>query len=215
MMKLEKVTRQKLYDLAWSKPLTAIAKEFNLPYSHIIGIYKKNNIPCPDSGYWSKVKFNKQVCKTPLPKSRDSCEISLLENEGKEVITLKPLSEKQQLKNEIESDLKSFLKVPDKLTKSHRLIFEARKNINKQKPSTRNNVKGLTCTNNDFFDIKVFKETISRALRFSDTLLKLFIERGHKIEITNEGTILTIKDEVYKICVRELDIPVMMCHVFR
>jgi len=61
MKKLEKVNRQKLYDLAWSKPLTAIAKQFNLPYSHIIGIYKKNNIPFPDSGHWMKLKFNKNV----------------------------------------------------------------------------------------------------------------------------------------------------------
>ena len=197
-------TRQELYNLVWSKPLTTIAKEYDVPYSILKKTYKENNIPCPNLGYWSKMKFNKKVSKTPLPKSIDSDEISLSDNKDKEIITLKLLSEKQQLKKEIESELKSYLKVSDKLTKPHEYIVEAKRDLKSKKPSSKNNVQGLICTSGGIFNIMVYKENIKRALRFSDAFLKLFIKRGHKVEITNKGTILTIREESYNVCVREL-----------
>ena len=95
MKSIKTFTRQELYDLVWSKPLSTIVKEFDISYSTIKDIYTKNNIPCPDSGYWSKLKFNKEVVKKPLPKLEGRNEISINGFVKKEVIELKPLSEKQ------------------------------------------------------------------------------------------------------------------------
>lgn len=202
-MKRAKVTRQKLYDLAWSKPLTAIAKEYNLTYSHIIRIYKKNNIPFPDSGHWMKLKFNKKVNIKPLPKIADSTDISLNKSENKESINLKTLSEKQLLKKEIEKELKVFLIVPKKLTKPNKYIIDAKNDLKNKKPSHYHNYKGLIFTSQNVFDIIVFKNTIRRALVFSDTLIKLFLARGHIIETGRNESRVVIYGESFEINVRE------------
>lgn len=70
-------TRQELYDLVWSKPVTHIAKEYGFSDNGIRKICKKYNIPLPKTGYWSKLKFNKKVIKTKLPKQDDNPQISL------------------------------------------------------------------------------------------------------------------------------------------
>ena len=55
------ITREELYNLVWSKPVIYIAKVYGYSDSGIRKICKKHNIPLPKLGYWSKLKFNKEV----------------------------------------------------------------------------------------------------------------------------------------------------------
>jgi hypothetical protein len=45
-------TRESLYELVWSKPLTSIAKEYNVSDNGIRKICKKYEIPLPKLGHW-------------------------------------------------------------------------------------------------------------------------------------------------------------------
>jgi len=59
-------TREELYNLVWQKPINPIAKEFGYKEKEIREICVKHNIPLSKMGYWSKLKFNKEVTKSPL-----------------------------------------------------------------------------------------------------------------------------------------------------
>ncbi|WP_174273711.1 phage tail tape measure protein [Sphingomonas bacterium] len=60
-------TRQSLYELVWSKPITHVAKEFALSDVAVHKICRKHGIPTPPLGWWTKMQAGKPVKQTPLP----------------------------------------------------------------------------------------------------------------------------------------------------
>jgi len=46
------VTREELYRLVWSKPITELAKEFGMSDVGLAKVCKKLNVPKPYRGYW-------------------------------------------------------------------------------------------------------------------------------------------------------------------
>ncbi len=63
-------TRVEFYELAWSKPMTHLAKEFALSDVALHKICRKHEIPTPPAGWWAKKAANKPVKQTPLPKAK-------------------------------------------------------------------------------------------------------------------------------------------------
>ena len=51
---MEKIvfTREELYELVWSEPLTRLAKKYNISDNGIRKKCKKMNIPLPKVGHW-------------------------------------------------------------------------------------------------------------------------------------------------------------------
>lgn len=76
--KIKILSREDLYNLVWSKPLTTLAKDYAYSDNGMRKICIKHNIPLPKSGYWSKMKFNKKVRKETLPKGDDNIITELL-----------------------------------------------------------------------------------------------------------------------------------------
>lgn len=68
------LTRQELYDLVWSKPITHIAKDFGLSDVAIHKICKKHGIPKPPVGWWAKKLANKPIRQTPMPELESGAE---------------------------------------------------------------------------------------------------------------------------------------------
>ena len=60
MEKVE-VTRQELYDLVWSKPMSKLALEYNMSDNGLRKICKKFDIPLPLVGHWQKIQYNKKI----------------------------------------------------------------------------------------------------------------------------------------------------------
>jgi hypothetical protein len=55
------ISRQELYDQFWSEPLTTISSRLELTYSQLKKVCEDYEIPLPKNGYWSKLKFKKEV----------------------------------------------------------------------------------------------------------------------------------------------------------
>lgn len=68
-------SRIELYNLVWAQPISIISKQFQIRESLVRKKCKENDIPTPKSGYWSKLKFNKQVSKTPLSENSKNNQI--------------------------------------------------------------------------------------------------------------------------------------------
>lgn len=67
-----KLSRQELYDKIWKISVAGVAKEYDIPYPHLMKQVKAANIPIPPSGYLAKLSFGKPVEKTPLNNPKDS-----------------------------------------------------------------------------------------------------------------------------------------------
>ncbi|TYB78105.1 hypothetical protein ES676_02520 [Bizionia saleffrena] len=197
------LTREELYNLVWCKPLSKIMEEYSITNSSLKHICKKNDIPLPKNGHWQKLKFNKKVTVTPLSKSiKENGAISFQKEQG-------VLSELNILVREIKNDKLLPLKVSDKLTKPDMLVIEAMEGIKNGEIANDWDYKRFYRTSQEVFNIFVHKDTINRALNFSDALIKLFRKRGHEIEVktgeayNENGTRLIVDGEAYKVCVRE------------
>lgn len=64
------LTRKELYELIWSKPMTQVAKDFDVSDVWISKICKEANIPRPPVGYWQKLDAGKNPKKTALPPAK-------------------------------------------------------------------------------------------------------------------------------------------------
>lgn len=73
-----KIFRSQLYNEIWEVAVTGVSKKHTVPYQKLLNICKLYNIPIPQTGYWTKISYGKQVEKTPLPEQED-IEIDLIE----------------------------------------------------------------------------------------------------------------------------------------
>jgi hypothetical protein len=201
-MKNKSLNRKQLYDLVWNKPLTHIAKEYDFSDNGIRKICKKHNIPLPKAGYWSKIKFNKKVTKTKLPKQDDNPQITLEKSNsvvsGGNHINSQMALRKKELK-EIEE---LTFTVPDRLSKPHKYVTATKEYHKQLKIVQKRGGWSSDVDSSDALNIDVSESLLPRALRIFDTLLKVFDKRGYKLS-SNNKTEVTIKEQTYSIRITE------------
>ena len=61
------ISRDDLYQLAWSEPMTKIAKRYAVSASYLARVCTLLNVPRPERGYWAKLAVGKAPPKTLLP----------------------------------------------------------------------------------------------------------------------------------------------------
>lgn len=196
MAKKTEYTREELYDLVWSKPVTHIAKEYGFSDSGIRKICKNFNIPLPKSGYWSKVKHNKKIVKELLPKQDDNPIITLVNSMSGQYVDNAYLSEVVLKKQEIEKDNTLNLIVTSRLSKPHKYIVATKEYYKKIKVIEQRGGWRGQVDSTDVIMMDVSNEIIPRALRFMNTLIKTLENRGHKIYI-NHVTKVEIYEQSY------------------
>ncbi|ALE53347.1 hypothetical protein AC233_00395 [Burkholderia sp. HB1] len=60
-------TRQQLYELVWSGPITTLAKSLAISDVGLAKACRRGDIPLPPRGYWAKLTAGKRVTRPPLP----------------------------------------------------------------------------------------------------------------------------------------------------
>jgi len=203
MTKKTEFTREELYDLVWSKPVTHIAKEYGISDSGIRKICKNYNIPLPKSGYWSKVKHNKKVVKKKLLKQEGNPKIILSITNPLLYKGNHPLSKLALRKSEIISCQELKLTVPTTLSKPHKFT-KVTKEYNKQSKANKvqRNRRIAKYDNLKVLSIWVSAGLYPRALRIMDTLIILFEQRGHKV-LNESETKVVIRGQSYSIRISE------------
>lgn len=110
-----------------------------------------------------------------------------LSNRTKEIITTHP----------------KLSKVPSKLSNPHKLVQQAKENLDSKKNEHYVDEKYLLRTSYKILSIDVTKGNISRALRFFDTFIKLIEKLGYHMDVKYDQTILTIKGEQFELKILE------------
>src|SRR5262245_53537297 len=63
-------TREKLYQEVWSRPMTAVAADYDVSSNYLARVCDHLNVPRPPRGYWAKLKVGKSPKPTNLPEAR-------------------------------------------------------------------------------------------------------------------------------------------------
>jgi len=181
---MEKIefTREELYNLVWSEPMSRLAKKYNISDNGLRKICKKHSIPMPQLGYWQKIQYGYKVVKTKLPpiaKDQGSINLRYRDDDGNYVENEK--TPKSILKEEYLNNPKLPLKVPERLTNPDPLVVQAQNSLLSKK-NERFIYHGFVETKSSELKIKVAPSNIPRALRFMDAFIKLLYARGHKID---------------------------------
>lgn len=64
------MTRDEIYGLVWSEPMTKVAKRFEVSGSYMARICNLLNVPRPERGHWAKLAVGKAEPPRPLPEAR-------------------------------------------------------------------------------------------------------------------------------------------------
>jgi hypothetical protein len=201
-MEKQTLTRQELYELVWSTPLTTLAKRFSITDMGLRKICIKMNIPLPKVGHWAKVKYNYPVEKRKLPKNNSwKNEIQLKKIKEGETKFPGILSKYNELEKKIIKKEGNSLIVPEQLVNPHPFIVASKEYYTNKK--IKWGTKEYDRLINDTISLEVSSDLVERALRIMDTLIKVMESRGHKFMIQDRSTILVIQGEEIKIRIRE------------
>lgn len=69
------VSREDLYQLAWSQPMTKLADRFGVSSGYLARICSRLNVPTPERGHWAKLAAGKKVYEPPLPEAQPTDEL--------------------------------------------------------------------------------------------------------------------------------------------
>jgi hypothetical protein len=63
------ITREELYQLVWSKPMTRVAEQFEVSGSYMARVCSLLQVPRPERGYWAKLAVGKAPAPLALPEA--------------------------------------------------------------------------------------------------------------------------------------------------
>ena len=62
------LSREDLYELAWSKPISQLAKDFGISDVALAKRCRRLSVPLPGRGYWARLDAGQTPCRPKLPK---------------------------------------------------------------------------------------------------------------------------------------------------
>jgi len=193
-------TRQNLYELVWTKPLSVLATEYQISDNGLRKMCKKMQIPLPPMGHWQKVRSGMHVKRIKLPDKYSGKNEVTLDERGLENDS--PVAKYFRLKKEIENDPSLPLQVPDRLSKPDKLIISTKQCLFDEKRCF-NPHRGIIASRESVLNVRVSRHNLSRALRFLDALIKLLRARGHDIMIEYGRTCAVVYGGRIEISVKE------------
>jgi len=169
------LTRDELYSLVWSKPMTAVAEEFGVSSVAFAKYCVKLGIPRPSRGYWQQFAagFKPRPDKLPKPGPRTPTRITLTKH--------------RKLEPKVRDRPKPpDVAVGDGLSRPHPVVKQVREEMRPLRPD-EHGMSGVRGDGHAVF--KVGKETERRGLLLLDALFKALTARGHQVELRNRSEV--------------------------
>ena len=185
-MKEEIITlrRDELYRMVWSTSVTQLAKKFGISDVGLAKICKKMKIPRPGRGYWERVSHGRKPFIPPLPAAAGDVrkEIQIAKRE-------KTFMDPEQ--NSESSSRIDFERKPENQIRVEKAISSPLPEIEKTRKSFENSKtdeKGLSKPRlQGTLDLRIGPNSLDRALRIMDALLKALEKRGLPVSVKKEG----------------------------
>jgi len=188
-MKKLTLSRKALFTSVWEKPIKQLASELDLSHSSITTACVILNIPKPESGYWSKVKYNSDLERPSLPEATP---------DGPLDYDFTPYIQDRDSRRDLEARL-TQLKVSCETRSLHPLVIKSKKAFKLAKPNDR---KILEADNRmDHGDLKVSKGALPKANLIISILFCMFDELGWGIKLKSPP------NTSMKVTINGIDIP--------
>jgi len=187
-------SREEMFEKIWSRPALQIAQEIGVSDVALLKACRRASIPLPGRGYWAKPVGRRPSRPKLLPladESRTRLSFHVLDADSipKIVKHAAPIGPTEPP-----------IVVPDKLVRPHTLVAAC---MSALKRSTTHD--GLLYFGDaNVLDIRVSKESMDRALRLMDTLIKNSEADDNAWSISPEGkTIFYVHGQPLKVFLRE------------
>lgn len=168
-------TRDKLYEEVWVEPVIKVAERYGVSGVALAKTCRKLSVPLPPRGYWAKVHAGKTPKRPPLPKLKKGQPDRVI---GHRWPKPEPPTRPPEFDAVVPVPVDAGLSVDEVLTDPHPLVERTRHHLIDVKP-----IKGLLpTTNKPCLDISVSPDSLDRALRIADALLKTMEAAGLKVE---------------------------------
>ena len=198
------LTRKELYDLVWDQPLSRLAKKYKISDNGLRKICKRMNIPLPEMGHWQKIQYGKKVIITKLPvKYEGKDEITLGEKGEGDINVDSPIVQQRRLIQDIENTKDLPLEVPDRMSSRPDKLIRSTLDYYDAVRKYYKSQHGSSPDRYNVLSIQVQEESMPRALRLLDTIIKVLRSRRHDVIADHFTTFAKIGDEHVKFRLRE------------
>lgn len=166
-----RVSREELYRLVWTEPMTKLAPRFGLSDVGLAKVCRKYQIPRPPVGYWAKLGVGQHMEPECLP--------ALDEESLQEIQFFRRQFFAEATDSPEEVYEKVVVHVPERLTDPHPLVAKTKSILaSKKGDGGGSDAKADSCLN-----ITVSAGELPRALRIFDAAIKKWDELGGTVRI--------------------------------
>lgn len=174
------VTREALYEEVWSAPATIVSPRYGLSDAGLLKVCKRLQIPVPGRGYWARVQAGRSVRKPPLPALASGRRLGPTPLSPDEVALRARVQEAVLQTRESQPQIS----VPSDLVEPHALVREAASRL-KQREGW-DHPAGVRSAPKEVLNLQVTMNSLDRALRLMDTLLKALEPSGFTARVDEE-----------------------------
>jgi hypothetical protein len=190
------LTREELFDLVWTKPMSRLAAEYSMSNVGLAKLCARHDIPTPPRGYWAKLKAGEAPTRPKLPPSKNCSPIELRATTPEE-----SAGSKDELALAIEDERKpeNSIVVAERLQSPCALVREAKAALQDAAPDHLGILKlPARC-----LDLRVSRAQLPRALRIVDALIGRFTSRGWEVVIQEGATVVHVDQALVTIAIEE------------
>lgn len=196
------LSREELYDLVWSEPMSTVAPKLGMSDRGVAKICERLKVPRPPRGYWQKKMAGQKVRRFPLRALPDGARTPSIARiaPGHERA---PVSQAVVEAKRSEARPENAIVVPTKVGRYHPLVratraaVRARRSTAARPRDARQAVQGL--------DVEVTKDSEVRALGIMHALIKGLEKRGIsvKVDASTDSTLAVLDEAAVKIRLTE------------
>lgn len=171
----EVVTREALFDLAWSTPMTKISSRYGVSSSYLTKVYASLNIPRPPVGYWAQIAVGKAKARPVLPEAQPGDSTVWNRNEAPlQVPRSSPIKRKQMSrKTPLNSDMQP---------RRHPLLLSIEDHFKKVRESENGYDRP---TKRAMADLIVSRSGVTHAVDFANQLFLAFMKKGLTVTLSD------------------------------
>lgn len=168
------ISREELYRLVWSEPMTTVAARFEVSSNYLARICNYLNVPCPGRGYWAKRVVGKALVQTPLPPAEPG-EPESWAGKGGPVVLARP-------KASTPTPAKKPHRVRSQL---HELIHDARAHFENSRPIEDGDY--LRPFKKMLVDVTTSKGGLVKALELANNLFNELSAAGYRVALASHA----------------------------
>jgi len=165
--------REKLYEEVWAEPVKIVAQRYGVSDVALAKTCRKLAIPLPGRGHWARLRAGQKMKRVSLPKLPPGVPERLPVHHALPPPTEREAGPETAARMERESEKEAAIVVAEALEHPHPLVRAANKHFHMRNPPLVSHL-----------DISVSKDSLDRALRVMDALVKALVARGLAVEVT-------------------------------